>query len=79
MHESCWGVNTDSEGQFLSFPTPTHTYVSDAHSYSYVHFGTAACGVSGLLEIGFTNKLETLGMVTDSVKVMTFKLVIKLN
>jgi hypothetical protein len=58
--ETCWDVNTDSEAHFLSFPMPTHTHVSNTHSHSYGHFGTATCGVSGLLEIGFTDRLNLL-------------------
>jgi hypothetical protein len=54
-HKCCWGLNMDSVDHLLSFLTPTHTHVSGAHSHSYGHFGTATCGVSGLLEIGFTN------------------------
>jgi hypothetical protein len=32
-----------------------------------------------LLEIGFTNELETFGMVTDSNMIITSKLVIKFD
>jgi hypothetical protein len=55
-------VNMSSEGHLLRFPTPTHIHISDAHSHGYGHFGTATCGVSGLLEIAFTDGLKILAL-----------------
>jgi hypothetical protein len=51
---------------------PTHTHVSDAHSHSYDHFGTATCRVSGLLENQVIERVGAFGTVTDSSKTMTF-------
>jgi hypothetical protein len=48
MHETCWGVNMDSEVHLLRFLIPTHTHISNTHSHSYGYFGTATCGVSSL-------------------------------
>jgi hypothetical protein len=78
-HGFCWGVNTDSQGHLLSFPTPTHTHVSDAHNHGYGHFSTAMWGVSGLLKIRVNERFEAFGTVTDSGESMTFNLVIKLG
>jgi hypothetical protein len=58
--ETSWGVNTDSEGHFLIFRIPTHTHVFDSHSQGYGHIGMVTHGVSGLLEIGFTDGLKLL-------------------
>jgi hypothetical protein len=41
-------------------PQPTHTHISDTHSHSYGHFGTATGWVCGLPEIGFTDELKLL-------------------
>jgi hypothetical protein len=78
-HESCWGVNIDSEGHLFRFSTPTHTHVSDVHSHGYGHFGTATCGVSDLLKNRINKRVETFDTVTGSGKIMTFKLVIMLR
>jgi hypothetical protein len=66
--ETCWGVNMDSKGHLLSFPMPTHTHVSDTHSHGYGHFGTATCGVSSLLEIGFTDGLKLLARLQTAAR-----------
>jgi hypothetical protein len=58
--KTCWGLNMDSEGHLLRFLTPTRTHVSDTHNHSYGHFSTTTCGVSGLLEIRFTDGLKLL-------------------
>jgi hypothetical protein len=50
MSETSWRLNTRSEDHLISFPMPTQTHVFDAHSHIYGHFGTATCGVSGLLK-----------------------------
>jgi hypothetical protein len=70
--ETCWGLNTRSEADLLSFLTPTQTHVFDAHSHGYGHFGTATCGVSSLLKNGIIEWVGALGMVIDSAKIMTF-------
>jgi hypothetical protein len=67
-HESCWGVNMYSEVHLLSFRTPTPTHASDIHSHGYDHFDTATCGVSGLLEIGFTDELKLLAQLRTVVR-----------
>jgi hypothetical protein len=51
---------------------PTQTHVSDAHNHSYGHFGTAMCGVSGLLKNWIIEWVGVFGTVTDSGKIMTF-------
>jgi hypothetical protein len=69
--ESCWSLNRKSEDHFLSFPKPPQLHVSDAHSHSYGHFGTATCGVSGLLENWVIERVEAFGTFTDSGKIRT--------
>jgi hypothetical protein len=58
---------------------PTHTHVSDTHNHCYDHFGTASCGVSGLLKNWINERVKAFGTVTDSGEIMTFKLIIKLG
>jgi hypothetical protein len=41
MVETCWGLNTCSEGNKLIFPTPTQTHIFDNRSNGYDHLGTA--------------------------------------
>jgi hypothetical protein len=72
MGETCWGLNTRSKAHLFSFLTPTQTHVSDAHNHSYGHFGTAMCGVSGLLKNWIIEWVGVFGTVTDSGKIMTF-------
>jgi hypothetical protein len=72
ISETCYGLHTRSEYHLLSFPTPTQTHVSDAHSHSYGHFGTATCGVSGLLKNHIIERVGAFGTITDSGKIMTF-------
>jgi hypothetical protein len=72
MGETCRGLNTRSEDHLLSFSTPTQTHISDAHSHSYGHFGTATCGVSGLLENRVIERIEAFGTFMDSNKIMIF-------
>jgi hypothetical protein len=68
----------DSRGHVLSFPTPTHTHVSNTNSHVYGHFGIATCGVQRFAENRFDELVETFGTVMDSDDIMTFKLVINL-
>jgi hypothetical protein len=56
----------------LSFPTLTHTQVSDAHSHGYGHFGTTTCGVSGLLKNQIIERVGAFGTVMDRGNIMTF-------
>jgi hypothetical protein len=84
MGETYWGLNTRFEDHLLSLSTPTHAYISDAHNHSYGYFGTATCGVSVWLELAvcwkirLSNGLELLAWLRTTVRIMTFKLVIKL-
>jgi hypothetical protein len=71
MRETCWGLNTDSEGHLLCFSLPTHTHVSDTHSHSYGYFGTAMCRVSGLLENRFHGRVGAFGTFTESGEIIT--------
>jgi hypothetical protein len=66
------GLNTRSEDYLIIFPTSTQIQVSDVHSHSYGHLGTAICGVSSLLKNRVIERVEAFGMVTDSSKIMTF-------
>jgi hypothetical protein len=72
MGETCWGLNTRYEAHSLIFLTPTQTHVSDAHRHSYGRFGSATCGVSGLLKNRVIERVGAFGTVTDSGKIMTF-------
>jgi hypothetical protein len=66
-----WGRRS-TRGSELSFPTPTRTHVSDAHSHGYGHFDIATCGVSGSLKNWVIEQVGAFGTVTDSGKIMTF-------
>jgi hypothetical protein len=79
MDEACWGLNTRSEDHLFSFLMATQTHISDAHSHSFGHFGTAMCGVSSLLKNQVIERIGAFGTVMDNGKIMTFKLVIKLD
>jgi hypothetical protein len=78
MSETYWGLNTCSEAYLPRFLTPTQTHVSDTHSHDYGHFGTVTCGASGLLENWVIEWVGAFGTFTDSIKIITFKLVITL-
>jgi hypothetical protein len=66
MGETFWGLHKISEDHLLSFPTPTQTHVSNAHSHSCGRFGTATCGVSGLLWNRVNERIDTFGTIMDS-------------
>jgi hypothetical protein len=72
MGETYWGLNTRSEYYLLSFPTLTLTHISYAHSHVYDHFGTATCGVCGLLENRIIERDGAFGTVRNNIKIMTF-------
>jgi hypothetical protein len=72
MGQTCWGLNTRSEDHLLSFLTPTQTHISDIHSHGYGHFGTATCGVRGLLKNRIIERAGAFATITDSGKIMTF-------
>jgi hypothetical protein len=71
MGDTCWGLHTRSEDHLLSFPTPIQTHVSDTHSHGYDHFGTAMCGVSGLLQNRVNERIDTFGTIMDSGQIVT--------
>jgi hypothetical protein len=71
MGETCQGLHTRYEDHFLIFPTPTETHISDAHNYGYGHFGTATCGVSGLLQNRVNEQIDTFGTIMDSGQIAT--------
>jgi hypothetical protein len=58
---------------------PTQTHVSGTHSQGYDHFGTATCGVSDSLKQRFNKQVGAFGTLTDSNKIITFKVVTKLG
>jgi hypothetical protein len=39
--ETCWGLNTETGGSQLSFPSPTQTHVFDNRNNSYGHLSIA--------------------------------------
>jgi hypothetical protein len=79
MGETCRGLHTRSEDHFLSFPTPMQTHISDDHSHSYGHFGTATCRVSSLLEIRVIEQVEVLAQLRTALRLELSSLVIKLG
>jgi hypothetical protein len=72
MGETCWDLNTRSEAHLLSFLMSTQTHVFGAHNHGYGHFGTATCGVSGLLKNWIIEQVGAFGTVMDSGKIMIF-------
>jgi hypothetical protein len=58
---------------------PTQTHVSNAHSLGYGHFGTATCGVSGLLEIQVIELVEVLAQLRTVIRLELSSLIIKLD
>jgi hypothetical protein len=79
MGETCWVLHIRYEDHLLSFPVPTQTHVSNAHSQGYGHFGTATCGVSSFLEIRVIEQVEVLAQLQTAIRLELSSLVIKLG
>jgi hypothetical protein len=71
MSETYRGLHTRFEDHLLSFPTPTQTHISDVHSHGYGRFGTATCGVTGLLRNRVNERIDTFGTIMDSGQIAT--------
>jgi hypothetical protein len=71
MGETCRGLHTRSEDHLLSFLTSRQTHISDTHSHGYGYFGTATCGVSGLLWNRVNERIDTFGTIMDSGQIVT--------
>jgi hypothetical protein len=57
---------------------PTQGHISSTHSHGYSRFGTATCGVSGLLQKRVNERIEILGTITDCGEIITFDLLLSL-
>jgi hypothetical protein len=59
--KTCWGFNTVSVDNMLSFPLPTHIHVFDNYSNGYGHLNTAHHSEFGVsLKIGLVSGFDYL-------------------
>jgi hypothetical protein len=80
MSESWCGLITDFESNLLSFSAPTLTLDFDNPSNGYGHSKTALVrSVSGSPEIRFVDRFQNLDSISESTRIMIFKIAILLS